>query len=154
MKIHFICSGNTNRSRMAEAYLRSKNIKGLEVSSSGIYATHNLNGSLSSYARLVLEKAGILEFASKNWQQTTKEILEDKDLIIFMAQNHFDFCKNNFGYNLGNYLIWNIKDVDYNPEGDTEEERHFKAMEDEEIFKSIVTKVDELISSLNQYEKN
>jgi protein-tyrosine-phosphatase len=38
MRVHFVCTGNLYRSRMAEAYLRSKAIPGLEVTSSGVLA--------------------------------------------------------------------------------------------------------------------
>lgn len=37
-RILFVCTGNTCRSPMAEAILKSKKIDGLEVKSAGIYA--------------------------------------------------------------------------------------------------------------------
>jgi protein-tyrosine-phosphatase len=38
MRVHFICRGNVYRSRIAEAYLKSLELEGLEVLSSGTIA--------------------------------------------------------------------------------------------------------------------
>jgi len=149
MRIHFVCSGNTNRSRMAEAYLKSKNISGIKVSSSGIYATHNLNGSLSKYAQTVLKEYNILDYASIAWIQTTKEILESADLVIFMSDRQFEFCRNELKCIPKEYFIWNIGDVNFNPRGDNQEEQKIKTKEDEDIFQQVKRKVDELIKIVN-----
>ena len=153
MLIHFVCSGNTNRSRMAEAYLNSKQIPGIEVSSSGIYASHNLNGALSEYARFVLAEAGILSFTSEQWQETTRELLEGVDVVVFMDQKHYDFCVNELNYVPKKYYIWNILDVEYNPAGDNREQMNEKIIEDEEIYTSITKKVDELIKEVDPNEE-
>lgn len=149
MKIHFVCSGNTNRSRMAEAYLKSQQISGLDISSSGIYATHNENGPLSKYAETVLTENNIIKFAAHTWTQTTKHLLEAADLVIFMSNHQFEYCRDELGVIPKKYLIWNIGDVETNPQGDDDAARRRKILEDEDIFEQIKKRVDDLIENLN-----
>jgi protein-tyrosine-phosphatase len=148
MKIHFVCSGNTNRSRMAEAYLKSKNLPNIEVSSSGIYAAHNKEGAISWYSNRVLTDEGFIEFAAATWTQTTKELLEKQDFIVCMKQHHFDFIKNELGYIPLRYEIWDIEDVAEPLSKGEGKRREFKLGEDTIIFHNIQRKVDELIASL------
>ena len=57
MNIYFICTGNTCRSPMAEAILKNKGLKNIEVRSAGIYA---LEGSpMSRNADTVLSQENI-----------------------------------------------------------------------------------------------
>jgi protein-tyrosine-phosphatase len=111
MKIHFICRGNTYRGRIAEAYLNSKLIKDIEVSSSGIEAEGNLDGPICEYTKEILKKHKIFQFAKESWTQTSKTELEKQDLIILMSKHHFDYCKNKLNFCPKRYEIWNIKDV-------------------------------------------
>ena len=52
-RILFVCTGNTCRSPMAEAILKSKKIDGVEVKSAGIYAA--TGSEASAHAKKVLE---------------------------------------------------------------------------------------------------
>lgn len=142
MKIHFVCVGNTFRSRLCEAYLKSLKIKDLEVTSSGVKASTNENGNIAWDTKVILEKHGILSFASESWVQTDSEVIEDKDLIIFMEQMQYDFCSN-LHLKIPNFEIWNIKDIDnrVTPEIVLEQA--------EEIFLRIKNLVDDLAKKLN-----
>lgn len=111
MKIQFVCSGNTFRSRLAEAYLRSKNIPGLVVSSSGIEADKNLNGLVCDYTVYVLKNNNLDQFLTKNWTKTNLEDIEQQDLVVFMSDNHYQYCKDVLHCRILNYKIWNINDV-------------------------------------------
>ena len=148
MKIHFICSGNTNRSRMAEAYLNSKKIPWLTATSSGIHADNNLNGPISDYAKKALEEDGLLIYAKKSWQKTTKEILSKVDIAVFMEQKYFDFVKNELNYVPPHYVIWNVNDVPTDLNGDSEMVKQEKTLADENIFNIIKKQVDQLIIDL------
>ena len=85
-EIHFICIGNVFRSRLAEAYLNSLNIKGVEVSSSGVRANHAFDGDISIFVLPLLKREGLEPFISKKWIQTTLDIVQDKDLVVFMNE--------------------------------------------------------------------
>lgn len=59
LRILFVCTGNTCRSPMAEAILKSKAIDGVDVKSAGVFA---VNGSVAStHARSVLQENNIPE---------------------------------------------------------------------------------------------
>lgn len=111
MKIHFVCTGNTFRSRLAEAYLKSKKIENLEVSSSGTEASRNLNGPICNYTIDILRKNNIAQCASKYWTMTTKNILEQQDLIVFIRKIHYDHCVNKLHASVNNYILWDIPDL-------------------------------------------
>jgi protein-tyrosine-phosphatase len=148
MHIHFVCSGNTNRSRLAEAYLNSKKIKDLQASSSGIFADKDKNSNITFFAKKILKTAGILSFTSKSWQKTTKRILRSVDLVVFMKRLHFDYVKNELGFVPKNYYIWNIEDVPDNLTGDKLKIKQLKLALDEEIFIYIKKAVDKLLKDL------
>lgn len=142
MKIHFVCTGNTYRSRMAEAYLNSKQLPAIIVSSSGTHASENLNGPISWVAAWVLKKNSLTGFMSSHWTQTTVEILNKADKAIFINADNYEFCKNELNYKGVNYEIWNVLDIPVGLNGD------IKIMEKaSETFKQIQEKVDELVLS-------
>lgn len=59
VRVLFVCTGNTCRSPMAEAILKSKAVDGVEVKSAGVFA---MNGSpASAHARAVLGENNIAE---------------------------------------------------------------------------------------------
>lgn len=133
MKVQFICTGNTFRSRIAEAYLESKNIPNLIVSSSGINVQRNLNGSVSRHAVETLKKHHLYPYLANSWTVTDKDEIEIQDLVIFMEKIHYDFCLHTLHCQISNYEIWNIADLS-------------TATTAEKIFQQIKQKIDALIS--------
>lgn len=149
MIIHFVCRGNAYRSRLAEAYLNSKQFPTLKSISSGIRASENGNGPISWYAQRIIENENLVPFESLSRQQTTKKLFERADFTIFMQQELYDYCREKLGFTQKNYEIWDIKDIDefiYSSMGmrPTTEMETIKASE--EMFETIKGKIDMLIN--------
>jgi protein arginine phosphatase len=83
-RILFVCTGNTCRSPMAEAILKSKKIDGLEVKSAGIYAA--TGSEASAHAKKVLEDHHIKHNHLSN--MLTLESVHWADLILTMTGSH------------------------------------------------------------------
>lgn len=84
MNIYFICTGNTCRSPMAEAILKSKGIDGVHVRSAGISAFNG--GEISANAKLTLVNKGISHHHTSS--SVTAEDIEWADKILTMTMAH------------------------------------------------------------------
>ena len=156
MIIHFICRGNSYRSRLAEAYLNSKNSSGLKSISSGIIASRNESGPISWYAQRIIENEKLVPFESLGWQQTNKEILKQGDFTIFMQQEPYDYCKKKLDFTQKDYEIWDIKDMYefMSPSiGEQPMTEKDKLKASEETFRIIKRKIDDLINRLSKKHK-
>lgn len=142
MNIHFVCTGNTFRSRMAEAYLNSKNIPNIKVSSSGIRAINNLDGDITSYTKKLLSDLGILKYTNKKWTQTTKEKLLKADLVVLMKEEHLSWVKDHLDFTPKNYLVFNVDDITDSIKGDEFKRNEFIKL----TFQKISSKIDSLCS--------
>lgn len=84
MNIYFVCTGNTCRSPMAEAILKSKSLPNVHVKSAGIYALEG--GGMSENARVVLMNENIQhEHVSK---QIDEQDIDWADVILTMTSAH------------------------------------------------------------------
>lgn len=84
MNILFVCTGNTCRSPIAEALLKSRNIDGMGVRSAGIYAMNG--GRISRNGQLVLEREMIpFTHATASVDET---LVDWADLILTMTASH------------------------------------------------------------------
>ena len=85
----FVCTGNTCRSPMAEGYLKSKNIKGLTVSSRGVAA----DGSpASKHSITAMEDVGI-DISSHKSARLTFEDTDNANVIVCMSSSHADLLE-------------------------------------------------------------
>ncbi|WP_203248446.1 low molecular weight protein arginine phosphatase [Sporosarcina beigongshangi] len=84
MNIYLICTGNTCRSPMAEAVLRSKELGNVTVRSAGIHAQ---NGQpISRHAKTLIEEA---DMPYTPWSRAvTGEDLEWADVVLTMTEAH------------------------------------------------------------------
>ena len=152
MHIHFICTGNVFRSRLAEAYLRSlKHPKISKVSSSGIQASHNKWGPITWYAARIINNYNLHSFVTHTWSETTDDQIRNADVIIFIDKSHFDHVAKKHNLENKTYEIWNIPDL--GEFGFTKDKISFtddnKRMRlAEEIFKEIQKKVNSLLKKL------
>ncbi len=114
MHIHFVCSGNAYRSRLAEAYTKSKIVgRDIIVSSSGISVDENkfANGPICWYAMRIMKRRNLISYMAWHERQTTKDILDKVDLLVCMQQEHLDYCQKKLGYT-GQMVVWDIVDLD------------------------------------------
>ena len=92
MNICFICTGNTCRSPLAEGILKSKQLKGIDVRSAGIYASEGM--PIASYSRHILEEAGMpVTETSHLFNEADGEWA---DLILTMTASHRDTIRRAF----------------------------------------------------------
>lgn len=141
MKIHFVCTGNVYRSRLAEAWCASRQIPGIEVSSSGVAAGRESPAPISPWAVAELDRHGLSPFAAKHWQRTTREVVEASDVVVFMEPEHHDFCRDWLEPARQRFEIWEIEDI-----GPTPDEQIPAKVE--RTFKVIRERTDRLLGSL------
>lgn len=147
MVIHFICRGNAFRSRIAEAYFNSLEIKDTKAISSGTVAElhSEFNKPYTKIVKLVLKEHGLLKYCKENWDQLTKQSLLKGDLTIFLNKIVEEECSRLYGLP-DKYLVWDIKDYD---EGTLEAigEQEFQIFA-ENTFNVIKIQVDKLVRDL------
>ncbi|KON86104.1 phosphatase [Sporosarcina globispora] len=80
----FVCTGNTCRSPMAEAILKSKSLPGVEVKSAGVFAADGSDAS--PHTKSVLEEQGIpLQHQSSSMSE---ELIDWASYILTMTAGH------------------------------------------------------------------
>jgi protein-tyrosine-phosphatase len=121
MRIHFICTGNIYRSRLAEAYCTFRCTAGTHVSSSGIGAGKNGDAPISPYAADVLNRFDLGSFASARWQRTTEDLVRASDVLVFMESEHLRFCENWIESDRQRVEVWEVEDVGPIPESEIAE---------------------------------
>lgn len=125
-RIHFVCTGNVYRSRIAESYLNSLEIAGIEVTSSGIEAKANCDGPITWYAMRVIKRRGLVKYMKGHWHQTNRETLLKQDYIIFMEKKHLIYAQIICGYSGKNYEVWEVPDMNENLDTYGEGEKELK----------------------------
>ncbi|UWZ81878.1 arsenate-mycothiol transferase ArsC [Occallatibacter riparius] len=141
MRIHFVCTGNIYRSRLAEAYCTSRCVLGVHVSSSGIAAGRDGDAAISPYAADVLNQFGLGSFASANWQRTTEDLVRAADVLVLMESEHRRFCADWIEYARQRVEVWEVEDVGPIPEAEIPEKV-------QQTFEVIRQRIDTLVAAL------
>ena len=110
--IHFVCTGNIYRSRLAEAYCTSLNAAGIRAFSSGIAAGRWDDAAISPHAAEVLARHSLSSYAAAGWQRTTADLVRSSDVLVFMEDEHHRFCANWIELGRQRVEIWGVKDID------------------------------------------
>jgi protein-tyrosine-phosphatase len=143
VNIHFICTGNIYRSRLAEAYCASRCVPGIRVFSSGIAAGLNGVAPISTYAADLLTQHGISSYAATGWQRTTPALVRASDVLVFMESEHHRFCEDWIDAARQGFEVWEIEDV-----GPIDESEIPKKAE--RTFEIIRQRTDSLLTALGQ----
>ena len=144
MNLHFVCTGNVFRSRLAEAYSRYllKNHPHYKITSSGVNASNAQDGPIAWYALRLIVEHELTDYLSPEWTQTTDTLLSVQDKVIFMQPWHYQQAVARFGYHGQNFLIWDIPDI--TPDMTDEAIIKFSARQFEVVKKN----VDQLVNTL------
>lgn len=145
MNIHFICRGNVLRSLIAETYLKSLNIPGVNVISSGANVNWDDPQEREYFANTlaVLDRHGIKALAKPAPEQLTqKRIDKYQDVVVLMNQRVIDEATKIVELP-ANVLAWEVIDIG---EGHRIDDSSRESYE-EEIYQEITQKVDALFNT-------
>lgn len=148
MTVHFVCRGNAFRSVIAEAYLKSLNIKGVKVLSSGTVADESKIANKANFqkTRELLRKHGIERFAKNHYADQLREgQIIAGDVIICVNQRAYDECVR-IGKLSDRVVIWDVTDIGEPGRMPTTDAERWTYMED--VYQEIVRNVDELVKQL------
>ena len=132
MKILFVCTGNSFRSPVAAALL--KTLRGdLEVDSAGTHPA----AMIAPNAKRLLERMNVAKNLKKTPAGVDQKPLEEYDLIVAMEEGHKNHLINTHPHLEEKITVWNIDDPYFLPTGS-----------DRRILKEIQENVRELSASL------
>lgn len=145
MRVQFICRGNTFRSIIAETYLRSLQIPGVEACSSGTVAGQDKAGNAENYKRVLvlLGRHNIAHFVKPDFAEDIEQgMLDSSDIVVFMNERVYEEAAGKFSFPKET-LVWNISDLGELPQVPVTEDERRAAME--KAFNEIAGQVDELV---------
>jgi 8-oxo-dGTP pyrophosphatase MutT (NUDIX family)/protein-tyrosine-phosphatase len=109
--IHFVCRGNTYRSRLAAAYMATLLDDRFAVSSSGIAAAYNPTKTSEVYTKATARKHKLTQGISAYKTQTTDLLLADADVIIFMNKDVYEDARRDYTFDLRKCKVWHVADM-------------------------------------------
>jgi hypothetical protein len=63
----------------------------------------------------MLRASGLEQYASPHFQQTTKTLVEESDVLVFMEREHYIYCKDWLDSKRQKTSIWDIADISSPP---------------------------------------
>ncbi len=113
LHILFICRGNACRSIIAEAYLKSLNIKNITIKSVGSVATIGKSRNKIRYQRIsrLLKRHNLQQYIKTDFaEQLTQELLDQSDIAICVNRKVFNNIPQSFILPKETYY-WDITDI-------------------------------------------
>ncbi len=134
--VHFVCRGNTFRSRLAEAYFNEIKSNRIKVISSGIQASENQNGNISYLGRYILNKHHYKNY-KKSWTQTTQNNIDASTIVVFVSPTVLADAQKMFDLSATKYLVWSIPDINQGEYANSEAKA-------EEVYQMLVNNIKKL----------
>ena len=146
-KIHFICRGNVFRSLTAETYLRSLNLPGIVVTSSGVNVDilNPVERGYFANTLTLLKNHHIDIYAKKSPDQLTQERVDNQDITICMNQRVLEEAKA-IVVLPANTEVWGVIDIG---EGNRTVITN-RLIYEEEIYQEITSKIGKLVDGIFQ----
>lgn len=144
MNIHFICRGNVLRSLIAETYLRSLQLDGVQVTSSGTNVDLGDANERRYFANTMalLKRHGIDQFAKPLPEQLTQKRANDQDITVCMNQRVVDEAQRLVKLPAGT-ICWDVVDIG---EGDRMNTEH-RELYEEDIYQEIASRTNLLLKA-------
>ncbi len=115
MKVLFVCTGNINRSAVADVILRKK--EGFEVKSCGTGKTATKNARAASRMRRAALKHGF-DLEQHRTTPVSVELIDWADVVVAMGNPHRKWVENNCPEHIEKLQQWDIPDPHF--DGDPE----------------------------------
>jgi 8-oxo-dGTP pyrophosphatase MutT (NUDIX family)/protein-tyrosine-phosphatase len=110
--IHFVCRGNLYRSRLAAAYASTLLDGRFVVTSSGIEADLNTaTKTAATYTQATAKKHRLAHEIKKHKTQTTDQLLQDADVVVFMNKDVYDQALRDYDFDPRKALAWHVADI-------------------------------------------
>ena len=145
MNVHFICRGNVLRSLVAETYLKSLHVDGVNVISSGTNVNWNDLRERGYFSNTldVLKKHGIDSYAKKMPDQLSQSRMNEyNDLVILMNDRVVDEARKLVTLPV-DVRNWEVVDIGEGHRTDDKAREQYE----EEIYQAIIGKVDKLFTA-------
>ena len=144
--VHFVCRGNTYRSRLAAAYFTELVGDQFKVTSSGINTHRAIVKTAEKYTKAVAKLYKLKHGIDAPKTQTTNVLLGEADVIVFMNKDVYDDARKEYEFDIRKSLVWHVADVDPELKRRKQAEDGEKALDAiaEQTFKLIARRCREL----------
>ncbi len=109
--VHFVCRGNSFRSRLAAAYFAALVDGQFRITSSGIAAAQGKVKTAEAYTKAIAHKYDLHHGISNHTVQTTGKMLADADVVILLNKDVYEDALKEFDIDIRKTLVWHVADV-------------------------------------------
>lgn len=109
--VHFVCRGNTYRSRLAAAYFAERARGRFTVTSSGIGAAKAVVKTAEKYTKATAKAHKLTHGIDAAKVQTTNALLGAADVLIFMNKDVYDEALRTYEFDPRKCQVWQVADI-------------------------------------------